>query len=206
MIDLLALASTAMAFLIVAASPGPATISNATVAMSYGRSASLMHGVGLSIGLAFWGLIAASGMGAVLQSSIYLLTVLKLLGGLYLLWLAYLAGRSACRPDHEKPVEFRQRRWFISGLLLNLSNPKAVVAWMAALSVGVDSNDDITTVAIATAVCIGIGFATYAIYSVVFSFGGVMRAYKRLRRRIDGIVAGLFALAGLGLIRSAFTR
>ncbi|NND41677.1 MAG: LysE family translocator, partial [Silicimonas sp.] len=30
--------------------------------------------------------------------------------------------------------------------------------------------------------------------------------YQRLRRWIDGIVAGLFAVAGLALIRSAVSR
>lgn len=87
-----------------------------------------------------------------------------------------------------------------------MSNPKAVVAWMAALSVGLDSNDGIPAIAIATAVCIGVGFLTYALYSVLFSIGGVMRVYQSFRHRIDGVVSVLFTLAGFGLIRSAFTR
>lgn len=206
MIDLLSLASTGLAFFVVTVSPGPATISNATIAMSYGRKTSLIYGLGLSCGLAFWGLIAASGMGAVLQGSIYLLIVLKVLGGLYLLWLAFLSGRSAWRSDTENPVESNDQRWFFRGLLLNISNPKAVVAWMAALSVGLDSNDDIRAIATATSVCIGVGFASYALYSVLFSIGGMMRVYQRFRRRINGVVSGLFTLAGFGLIRSAFTR
>ena len=103
--DLLSLASIGVAFFLVTAAPGPATMSNAAIAMSYGRESGLKYGLGLSFGLAFWGLVAASGMGAVLQSSIYLLMVLKVLGGLYLLWLAFLSGRSAWRSDPEKPVE-----------------------------------------------------------------------------------------------------
>ena len=145
-------------------------------------------------------------MGAVLQGSIYLLMVLKVLGGLYLLWLAFLSGRSAWRSDTENPVESNDQRWFFRGLLLNISNPKAVVAWMAALSVGLDSNDDICAIATATAVCIGVGFASYALYSVLFSIGGMMRGYQRFRRRINGVVSGLLTLSGFGLIRSAFTR
>ena len=85
-----------------------------------------------------------------------------------------------------------------------MSNPKAIVAWMAALSVGLNSNDGI--VAVATALCIGVGFATYALYSVLFSIGGIMRGYRRFSRMINGIVSGLFALAGFSLIRSVFTR
>lgn len=77
---------------------------------------------------------------------------------------------------------------------------------MAALSVGLDSNDGSSAVIAATLVCIGIGFANNALYSIVFSIGGMMRGYERVRRWIDGAVAALFATAGLGLVRSAFAR
>ena len=206
MIDLFSLASTGLAFFVVAVSPGPATISNATIAMSFGRKTGLIYGAGLSCGLGFWGLIAATGMGAVLQSSLYLLMILKVLGGLYLLWLAFLSARSACRSGAESMVVLAKQSWFLQGLLLNMSNPKAVLAWMAALSVGLDSDDGIHALVAATAVCIAVGFAVYALYSVLFSIGGVMRWYQRCRHWVNGAAAGLFALAGVGLIRSAFTR
>ena len=73
MIDFFSLASIVLTFFIVAVSPGPATLSNAIVAMQNGRREGLIYGVGLSCGLAFWGLVAASGMGVVLQSSVYLI-------------------------------------------------------------------------------------------------------------------------------------
>ncbi|MDP5218150.1 LysE family transporter [Ruegeria sp. 2205SS24-7] len=206
MIDLASLAITALAFFVVAVSPGPANISNAAVAMSFGRRTSLVYGAGLSCGLIFWGLIAASGMGAVLQSSLYVLMVLKLLGGLYLLWLAWQSGRSALRSDAGKVSLPGKGRWFWRGLILNLSNPKSVIAWMAALSVGLGPEDGLVSVVVATLVCIAAGFLNNALYSLLFSVSGMMTGYRRFRRWIDGVVAGLFAIAGLGLIKSAFAR
>lgn len=206
MIDLFSLSSIALTFFIVAVSPGPATLSNAAVAMQQGRKIGLIYGAGLSVGLAFWGLIAASGMGVLLQGSVYLFSILKVLGGLYLIWLALLSARSACRPASKKANVSSRQNWFFQGLLLNLSNPKAVLAWMAALSVGLSSDANISSVALATVVCMASGFLVYVSYSLLFSLGGVMRVYKRCRQWIDGIVAGLFALAGLALIRSSFTQ
>lgn len=203
MIDLISMASTGLAFFIVAVSPGPATISNATIAMSHGRKASLIYGAGLSFGLVFWGIIAATGMGAVLQGSLYLLMVLKVLGGLYLLWLAYQSGRSALQSNSKVSAITDEKRWFTRGLLLNVSNPKSVIAWMAALSVGLNSNADTSVVVVATIVCIVVGFLTNALYSILFSIKGVMIGYQRFRWKIDGVVAMLFAAAGFGLIRSA---
>ena len=206
MVDLLSLLSTGLAFFVIAVSPGPATISNATIAMSYGRKPSLIYGAGLSPGLFFWGLIAASGMGAVLQSSLYLLMTLKVLGGLYLLWLAFLSARSAYKPSIEQKVVADQKRWFLRGLLLNISNPKTVIAWMAALSVGLNANDDIYAIAAAVAVCVFVGFLTNALYSILFSINGMMKGYQHCQRWVSGTVAGLFTVAGFGLIRSAFAK
>lgn len=204
--DVASLVSAGLAFFIVAVSPGPANISNAAVAMHYGRKTSLIYGVGLTSGLVFWGLVAASGMGAVLQSSVYILMVLKVLGGLYLLWLAFLSVRSAEVPNIEQIAVSKKQRWFLRGWLLNTSNPKTVIAWMAALSVGLKSSDDVYAIAAAFSICLGVGLFTNMVYSLVFSLGGMMRIYQRCHRWINRLVAGLFALAGVNLIRSAFTR
>ena len=203
MIDLLSLSSIVLTFFIVAVSPGPATLSNAVVAMHQGRKAGLLYGAGLACGLSVWGLVAASGMGVVLQSSVYLLSLLKVLGGLYLLWLAFLSARSAWRPGSENAVATTRKNWFLQGLILNLSNPKAVLAWMAALSVGLNPNAGIVSIAIATGVCMAAGLLVYVLYSLLFSVGGIIHTYRRFRRWIDGVVAGLFTLAGIGLIRSS---
>lgn len=103
-------------------------------------------------------------MAVILQNSLHLLMILKVIGELYLLWLAFLSVRSTCLPGPENTVVKSEQSWFLQGLLLNMSNPKAVIAWMAALSVGLGSNDGIYSVVAATFVCIVIGFIVYALY------------------------------------------
>ena len=206
MIEFESLAAIALAFFIVTVSPGPANIAVATVAMSSGRLGGMLFGLGLSVGLAFWGVIAAIGMGAVLQATSQLLIALKIAGGLYLLWLAVQSARSAFEPSGNAATKPYHGRWFMRGLILNLSNPKAVVAWMAALSMGLGSGDNAVAVVTAMLGCMALGFANYAGYALLFSIPGVMTGYSRARKWIDGAAAGLFALAGFGLLRSAFSR
>jgi threonine/homoserine/homoserine lactone efflux protein len=196
----------AAAFFIVTVSPGPANLALATVAMHSGRRAGLFFGLGLSAGLAFWGLVAATGLGVVVQGTTMLLTLLKLCGGAYLVWLAILSGRSAARREEDTIVSVQKGGWFWRGLVLNLSNPKAVVAWMAALSMGLGQETDAQAVATATLICAVLGFVNYAGYALTFSLPGFMAGYRKSRRWIDGIAAGLFALAGFSLIRSALAR
>ncbi len=208
MSDAASLAAIAGAFVIVASSPGPANLAAATVAMSQGRRTGMIFALGLSAGLWVWGLLAATGLGAILQTSATVLMVLKLLGGLYLLWLAYQSARSAARPDSGAPVAspITGGRWFFRGVALNLTNPKAVFAWMAALSMGLDRPNDLSTVAVATVMCGLIALLNAMGHVWLFSFPGVMASYRRARRWIDGTVAALFSLAGIGLIRSALAR
>jgi threonine efflux protein len=196
----------AAAFFIVTVSPGPANLALATVAMHSGRTAGLFFGLGLSAGLAFWGAVAATGLGVVVQGTTVLLTLLKLIGGAYLVWLAIQSGRSAARRTEDTIVSMQKGGWFGRGLVLNLSNPKAVVAWMAALSMGLGQETDAQAVAVATVICAVLGLMNYTGYALTFSLPGFMAGYRKSRRWIDGIAAGLFALAGFSLIRSALTR
>lgn len=200
------LVTIAAAFFVVTVSPGPANIAVAAVAMHSGRGPALRFGLGLSLGLAFWGVVAATGLGIVLQSAATVLTALKVLGGLYLLWLALQSASSAARSGAEAPSPGRQGRWFARGLVLNLSNAKAVVAWMAALSMGLGEDTNLSSVFAATVLCMALGVGNYMGYAVTFSLSGLMAGYRRWRRWIDGVVAGLFALAGFSLIRSAFVK
>ncbi len=211
MIDWTGLASIFAAFFIVAASPGPATLAVSTVSAASGRKNGIIFGAGLAFGLAFWGLVAATGLGAILQASTHLLIALKVAGGIYLLWLAYGSARSAMRAAHEEPgldshIRSSEKRLFGKGLALNLSNPKAVVAWMAALSVGLGADDGLVGVVVATLGCTLIGLLIYAAYAAAFSISVIMRGYVKFGRWIDGMVSALFAIAGIALIRSAVTR
>jgi threonine/homoserine/homoserine lactone efflux protein len=178
--------------------------------MSKGRRTSLIYGAGLSTGLVFWGIIAASGMGAILQSSIYLLMVLKIFGGIYLLRLAYLSGKEAMKFNSAKIEMIDEnvagKNWFFRGVVMNISNPKTVIAWMATLSVGLGSNDGVFSLVSGLVVCMIVGFATNAMYSIFFSYRGVMNWYQHASRWVNGVTSFLFSIAGIGLLHSAFNR
>lgn len=206
MVDTTTLIAVGVAFWVIAASPGPANISNAAIAMRYGRRASIVYGLGLSVALVFWGVLAATGMGAVLQASAWLLMGLKLVGGGYLLWLAWQSGRSALKAGDAELAEIGAGRWFWRGVILNLSNPKSVIAWMAALSMGLNPSDTVVSVLVTTLVCVVVAFLNNLGYSLVFSMGGMMALYRRGRRWIEGATAALFATGGLALIRSAVSK
>jgi len=75
------------AYVIAAGSPGPSTLRIMGVAMNHGRRAGLTLAAGVITGSLFWGLSAATGVSALLARYAEALIVLKVVGGLYLLYL-----------------------------------------------------------------------------------------------------------------------
>lgn len=190
----------ALAFFIAAASPGPATLAVAGAAMAGGRRAGLALGFGLSVGLAFWGALTALGLGALVLGSPPALLALRLAAGAYLLWLAWRAAEAAWRgaaPAMETPPA---ARLMLKGLILNLSNPKAALAWAAVIAIGLPDGAGAADLAAITALCAGLGVAIYAGYALGFAAPPVRRAYLSARRWIEAAFAALFGLAGLRLI------
>lgn len=128
---------------------------------------------------------------------------IKLVGGLYLLWLTVGYARLACRTDDRLDadtgaVPSRHRLAVLSWLFLNLLKRKAVVARMTAFAVRLGPDDGLTPLGLATVGCIVPG------YAAAVSIGAVRSARVRLRRWIDGVFAALFAVAGLAILRAAF--
>lgn len=204
--DTQALIAMAGAFFAIAVAPGPATLGCASVAMAHGRKPALNFALGLGLALFFWGVLAALGLGAVLAASATAMTWLKLAGGAYLLWLAWTTARAAWK-NHEVSTKMGPHgRWLRRGILLNLSNPKAIFAWLATLLLGVDPDAGAPAVFSALVICGAIGFAVYLPWVFGFSHPAIMSAYQRFKLWVDGFVSVIFAAAGFSLIRSAFGR
>ena len=191
------------AFAVVAYAPGPANLAVSLVALGQGARDALRMALGLALGLALWGVAAALGLGAILAASEPAMDAMRLLGGAYLLWLAWRGLRGAAAPPAAGAAV---RRPFRAGLWLNLSNPKAVLAWLAALAMGLDPSADAGTVALATAGCAAIGLSNYLFWAFLMSRGWPRRAYLRARRGIEAGAALLLGLAGAELVRQAATR
>lgn len=183
-------------FLVAAGSPGPATLAVAGASMASGRRAGLSLGAGLAVSLALWGVAVGFGFGALVAQSPVFLTIFKVIGGGYLLYLAWLSAQSAMAPQ-AAPQAMDSGRAFRRGLILNLGNPKAALAWIAALALG--SDDGAMSWGVVAA-CAGLGAVIYGAYAVAFALPPVRGVYMRARRGIEAATAGVFALAGVSLL------
>ncbi|QFT94486.1 Threonine efflux protein [Roseovarius sp. THAF9] len=194
----LAMLTSVASFAFAAGSPGPATLAVAGTAMARGRSAGVAMALGLSLGLAVWGVLAGLGLGLLIAHFAPALLALKLVGAAYLIFLAFVSARSALRTDAAPDLESQglaqgNADMFRRGLLLNVLNPKAVLAWVVALALGAGD-------ALTIALCAGVGLGLYLFYATVFSLMPVRAGYARARRGIEAAFALFFGLAGVRLL------
>lgn len=193
-------------YIVGAASPGPSNMRIMSVAMHQGRRPALMLAAGVISGSFFWGSMAATGVSAVIVQYAEALIVLKVIGGAYLLFLASKACRSALTSNERFANELssasKASGWklYQRGLLMHLTNPKAILSWIATMTLGLGPGATTSTVAIILAGCAVLSVTIFGGYAVVFSTAPMVRAYQKARRWIEGALAMVFAGAGLRLL------
>jgi threonine/homoserine/homoserine lactone efflux protein len=129
---------TALAFfsvsVLLALAPGPDNVFVLVHAAQHGVRAGLLVVLGLCSGLLFHTAAVALGLAALLATSALAFTVLKTVGALYLLWLAWLSWRAPSGPlDGDAGEGLGPWQTYGRGVLMNISNPKVAIFFLAFL-------------------------------------------------------------------------
>jgi threonine/homoserine/homoserine lactone efflux protein len=121
--------------LVLTATPGPDNLMVLSMGMSRGRRAGIAFGLGCALGCLSHTLLAVVGIGALVAASPVAFTVLKLAGGLYLVWMGVQAWRhaGAVRVGGDAGEGESLRQLFVKGLIANAINPKVVLFFLSFL-------------------------------------------------------------------------
>ncbi|AXX98380.1 LysE family translocator [Profundibacter amoris] len=195
------------AFLLAIASPGPNVLAVIGTSMSVGRSSGIALAMGVATGSFTWAVLTVFGLSAIMASYASALIAIKIFGGLYLLWLAYKSFKSAAsKHDIEAKELAGERRtplgYLKRGYLIQMTNPKAALAWIAIISLGLRHDVPLW---VGAAIVIGtfiLSIVIHLLYAVAFSTPVMVKVYGNSRRIIQGVLGTFFALAGLRLLTS----
>ena len=125
-----------------------------------------------------------------------LVTVLKIFGALYLLWLAYKAFRSAARPGSDLTAKSAKgQNLFLQGLTIQMTNPKAALQWIAIVGLGLGPDAPLWVGATLIVTATIMSVLAHVLYAVTFSTQPVILFYRRARRWIDGVLGLFFTFA-----------
>src|SRR3954447_11031900 len=120
--------------LVIVATPGTGALYTLSAGLSRGPRASILAALACTLGIVPHLVAAITGLAAVLHASGVAFAVVKYLGVVYLLYLAWSTWRDtgALRVEHDAPRR-SARQVIVSGVTVNLLNPKLTVFFFAFL-------------------------------------------------------------------------
>lgn len=191
-----------LAALVAGASPGPATLAIAGTSMASGRATGLSLASGITTGSLVWSVSAALGLGAIMLANAWVFELIRYSGALYLMFLAFKSARSALtRGDITvESISGNNKALFTKGLLLHVTNPKAILFFGSLYSLGVPagaSARELTIVILAVGIQ---GLVAFHGYAILFSSRTMIQLYLRLRRWFEGAIAIGFGVASFKIL------
>lgn len=189
--------------LIIVATPGTGVLYTLTAGLSRGARASAVAAIGCTLGIVPSMVAAITGLAALLYTSSLWFQVLKYLGVVYLLYRAWSTLRDTGALNVEEEVAPRSAtQVIISGILINILNPKLTIFFFAFLPQFVSASEPNATVhllalsavfmLLTLVVFIGYGVFAASVRTHVISRPRVMTWIRR-------VFAGAFVVLGVKL-------
>ena len=181
-------------FAIAAASPGPAQGALLGQVVSRGAKSTLPFIVGMVLGNAVWLLVATLGLAALALQLEQVFVAIKWLGVVLILFIAWnLWSKNTDQP--EAHAQRSASRGLLSGAMLTLGNPKAVVFFGAVLPHAFDLTAlSVPEVVLITALGVGIDVTVQMAYLLMASRIKCAirspKAMKRLNRTSASVMTG----------------
>jgi len=206
--DLSTLLAYSLACFLLFITPGPDMSLFLAKTMSGGRRAGMASMLGAMAGCCVHTLLAALGLSALLAASVTAFTILKVVGALYLLWMAFDAVRngSALSLKEEGRIEISFWKTFFMGVGINLTNPKIVLFFVTFLPQFVDSADPHAADKL---LFLGLYFIAFtAPMGAALILGAekviaLLRNHPKVMRGIDYSFAGLFGAFAVKILTTA---
>ncbi len=187
-----------------AMSPGPSFFVVARNALGKSRAHGLATAVGTGLGVSIFAVMASFGVTALLEAVPTAFLVFKIVGGVYLLYLAWLIWRSAPQPLNPELSDGANHGslWqaFSQGLFTQTSNPKTALVIAGIFAAFMPAQPPSFTVLFIAIIAFVIDFGWYAFVALSLSASTSKRVYAKAKIWLDRFAATLLALIGLRLI------
>lgn len=185
---------------VVLAIPGPTILLVLSYAIAHGRSATLPVVAGVALGDSLAISLSLVGLGTLLATSAFWFTLIKWMGGLYLVYLGLrlILGSGKSLQLDAQPRQQASRKLFGNAFVVTALNPKSIVFFIALLPQFISAAHPLT----AQLWILGVSFVAMAIVGATAYalFASSIRRLLASRRtqQAYGIVGGsLLCIAGI---------
>ena len=147
-----------------------------------------------------WGIAAGLGFSALMMTNVWIFEIVKYAGATYLLYLAVKSLRAAWRGQVVAPVQAPRGSFFLKGLTLHLTNPKAVLGWASIYAIALTPGAGPLSVWLLFVALSAASVTVFVGYAMLFSTSRVVRGYTRAKRWFDLAFGVLFGAASIKLL------
>lgn len=191
-----------------AASPGPSLALVMRNTLAYGRYVGIKTAFSHAVGVGVWAMLSISGVALLMVKNPTLFSVVKLMGGLFLLYLGWQTWRSVMQTRKITPqaVTHHQASPWADGFMMALLSPKIALFFIALFSQFVNAENSLVSQLIIFATVAGVDFLWYLLIACVIGQPKVVHYLEQQQRGITASTALVLTLfAGYVLYDSAAT-
>lgn len=192
------------AHLLAVMSPGPDFVMITTRTLQSGKKAGILVTLGLGIGILGHSVFALFGLTYIIQKSILIFTIIKIIGSLYLLWMAWHLLQSKkvesqeVASDEKKSVSVWQN--IKTGFLTNILNPKASLFFLAVFSQVVSPETSLLIKSLYAGEMVLMTIVWFSLVAWTVDKQAVRSIYLRIKHWIDRVMGVVLAALGLRLL------
>jgi threonine/homoserine/homoserine lactone efflux protein len=179
--------------------PGPTILTVISYSMSHGRRANVPLVAAVALGDSTALLVSLLGLGALLATSAFWFTVVKWVGGLYLLYLGIRLLRAGITSTEMAAPAAPGSRWrlFANTYLVTALNPKGIVFFVAFLPQFISPTADVTRQLWVLAVTfVAMAALNATLYAVFAASARKLLSSPRAQRRFNLAGGSLLSAAG----------
>lgn len=177
---------------LLAVAPGPDTFLTLRASVVGGRRRGLFTAAGITLAGAAQGILAASGLGAVIAHAEPVFQVIRWAGVAYLTWLGYTALRAALTRDPDAwavgsgGARISGRAAFRQGFVCNITNPKVLAFNLAVLPQFVGPGQGLPTLLAYALTLVAVGSVVLLVVIEVAHAAASKLVRPTFRRAVDG--------------------
>jgi len=200
------LVGIATAMMIGAVSPGPSFVMVARTAASVGRFNGLLAALGMGLGGMVFSLASLLGLHGLLLAVPSLYLLLKVGGGVYLVYFGIGIWRGArttlSAEVQENSLAPMSSRFLLLGLSTQLSNPKTAIVYVSVFAAFLPADASLIFKMIIVFMVFLIEASWYTLVALVLSSTGPRNMYLRTKAWIDRAAGGVMVALGIKLVTS----
>ncbi|MCP5080168.1 MAG: LysE family translocator [Alphaproteobacteria bacterium] len=191
------IAAVLAALLLGAMSPGPSLIYVAQKAAKVGRGTAMMTAVGMGVGGMLFAILSLLGLSAVLALAPKVFFVVRILGVIYLAYLAIKIWKHAADPFNFTANTHAATKSYgvLGGLAIQIANPKTIIVYSSVFVAALPNGTDLGLGVFLVCMIFLIEFGWYAFVGLVFSSPAARATYAGAKKGVDRTAA--LAMSGL---------